>query len=144
MVSQSLKCSVPTITMTISHPSQPVARWPGNAESTRVLALALVLSSNSTRVDTIRSYTTKKSRARNFARGYAIVNVHQNPRIGRSVELVCCLTARNLGTTTRHFDIDALGIALRSIFLSCRMQGNDLVAQDVLSSCDIRGDGDSL
>jgi hypothetical protein len=61
--------------------------------------------------------------------------------VGR-VELVCGGAGGGLGTGASDLDVDALRVVLGAVLLACRVQGNDLVAENVLAGGNRLGDLD--
>lgn len=58
------------------------------------------------------------------------------------VEILAQSTLRRVGAAARDLDVDALGVVLGAVLVVGRVQGNDLVAQDVVAGGDAAGDGD--
>lgn len=70
------------------------------------------------------------------------IKIEQNPRVRRGIQPHQRHTRRLLRTTTLDNEIHTLRVILRPICLPCRMQSDDLVAQDVLPRRDISWDLD--
>lgn len=75
--------------------------------------------------------------------GELAVEVEENARVGGSVEGGRRRARRHGRARASNLDVDALGIGLSSVGVARRVQGNDLVPQDVLAGADAGGDFDS-
>ena len=70
------------------------------------------------------------------------VDVDLDTRVCGGVELVGSHTSGVLSTGTSNLKVDALGVVLGTVLLTSRVEGDDLVAENVLSRSNGAGDSD--
>jgi len=90
-----------------------------------------------------RAGTAEESGTRHLVVGVvAAVDVDLDTRIGGCVELVSGDTLGVLGAGTSNLQVNALGVVLGAVLLAGGVEGDDLVAENVVAGSDRAGDSD--
>ena len=83
-----------------------------------------------------------KSWTRDRIRSGTLVDVEENPGVVGTVEAGANCAARTSRAAAGDLQVDALRVELGAVRLVATVQGNDLVAQDVVPGSQVAGDGD--
>jgi len=75
--------------------------------------------------------------------GEAAIQVEQNARVGRGIHADQAGARWRRRSGARHDEVHALRVVLRAIRLAGSMQGDDLMAQDVVPGLEVLGDDDA-
>lgn len=87
--------------------------------------------------------TVVEFRAGNGVAGHFFVDIDEDTGIfGRVQFHTRGARSKLIGPSARDLEIDALRVVLSAVFVVGRMQGDDLMTEDIVSRGDILGDGD--
>lgn len=80
--------------------------------------------------------------SRDGVRGHRLVDIEQDPRVIGLVQGSSLDSGRGSASRPGHLQVDALRVVLRAVLLVARVQGDDLVTEDVKARFDVGGDLD--
>lgn len=80
--------------------------------------------------------------AGDIVRGELLVEVEKDTGVGGSVELGEVATVEGLGAASSDLEVDALRVSLGAVGLAGGVEANDLVAENVVTSLEVLGDGE--